>query len=145
MALRFDKLTLKSQEAVQRWVTPMTQAFEAKFPAIQLEHITTPTTDESTQKILAMFAANDPDGYAESALATARGKMIEPERVLCHAFAFAGSEDPVTPPSGAKEIAAAMPRGEFVTVPGGSHWCHMEVPSAVSEKLLEFLRRAAIG
>lgn len=49
-----------SQEAVQLWLNPMTQAFQAKYPNIQLEHITTPTTDESTQKILAMFAANDP-------------------------------------------------------------------------------------
>jgi multiple sugar transport system substrate-binding protein len=45
---------------VTRFLTPATQAFEAKYPNIQLEHITTPTTDETTQKILAMFAANDP-------------------------------------------------------------------------------------
>jgi pimeloyl-ACP methyl ester carboxylesterase len=100
---------------------------------------------ELVERFVTMFAANDPDGYAESALATARGRMVEPGRVLCHALAFAGAEDAVTPPTGAKEIAAAMPRGEFATVPGGSHWCHMEVPAAVSELLLGFLRRTAIG
>jgi 3-oxoadipate enol-lactonase len=96
-------------------------------------------------RFVSMFAANDPDGYAESALATARGRMLEPERVLCHALAFAGAEDAVTPVSGAKEIAAAMPRGEFATVPEGAHWCHMEVPAAVSDQLLGFLQRVAIG
>jgi 3-oxoadipate enol-lactonase len=100
---------------------------------------------ELVERFVTMFAANDPDGYAESALATARGRMLEPERVLCHALAFAGAEDPVTAPTAAKEIAAAMPRGEFATVPAGSHWCHMEVPEAVSQQLVDFLRRVAIG
>jgi 3-oxoadipate enol-lactonase len=100
---------------------------------------------ELVERFVAMFAANDPDGYAESALATARGGMLEPERVLCHALAFAGAEDAVTPPTAAKEIAAAMPRGEFATVAAGSHWCHMEVPEAVSDRLVDFLRRVAIG
>jgi multiple sugar transport system substrate-binding protein len=49
-----------SQDAVKRWLEPMTKVFEEKHPTIQLEHITTPNTDEATQKILAMFAANDP-------------------------------------------------------------------------------------
>jgi multiple sugar transport system substrate-binding protein len=70
-----------SQEAVQKWLNPMTQAFEAKFPNIQLEHITTPTTDESTQKILAMFAANDP-GEVLNLPATRDYKRVAVRKVL---------------------------------------------------------------
>lgn len=91
------------------------------------------------------FSANDPQGYAESALATARGTMLEPERILCPALAFVGALDAVTPPDASKEIAAAMPHGEFSTVPGGAHWCSIELPGKVSESLLRFLDSAAIG
>jgi ABC-type glycerol-3-phosphate transport system substrate-binding protein len=49
-----------NQDAIKRWLEPMTQRFEERNPNIKLEHITTPSTDESTQKILAMFAASDP-------------------------------------------------------------------------------------
>lgn len=100
---------------------------------------------ELVERFVGMFAANDAEGYAESALATARGAMLEPERILSHALAFAGALDAVTPPAASKEIAAAMPRGEYTTVPDGAHWCHMEVPDSVNDRLLGFLEHAAIG
>lgn len=92
-------------------------------------------------RLVEMLASNDPDGYAESALATARAAMVDPGRVRCPALAFAGAEDPVTPPTAAREIAEAMPRGELATIAGGAHWCLLEVGEAVNEVLLEFLRR----
>jgi 3-oxoadipate enol-lactonase len=98
-----------------------------------------------TDRFVSLFAASDPEGYAESCLATAAATMIEPERVGSPALAFAGALDPVTPPAASAEIAAAMPRGQFETVPEGAHWCHLELPGAVSECLLGFLGRAAIG
>lgn len=92
-------------------------------------------------RLVEMLESNDPRGYAESALATGRASMLDPERVECPALAFAGAEDPVTPVGAAEEIAAAMPRGEFAAVPGGAHWCLLEVPGAVTEVLLGFLDR----
>jgi 3-oxoadipate enol-lactonase len=91
------------------------------------------------------LAANDPDGYAESALATARGAMRTPEQVACPALAFAAAEDPVTPPESAREIAATMPRGRLATVPEGAHWCQVEAPEAVNDALLPFLRSVVTG
>jgi len=70
-----------SQDAVKRWLEPMTKVFEDKNPTIQLEHITTPTTDESTQKILAMFAANDP-GEVLNLPATRDYKRVAVRKVL---------------------------------------------------------------
>lgn len=100
---------------------------------------------ELIERFVELFVANDPEGYAESALATARGRMLEPDAIRCPALAFAGSEDPVTPPDASKEIAAAMPRGEFTTVADGAHWCQMELPEAVGDLLAEFLGRSGIG
>jgi 3-oxoadipate enol-lactonase len=93
----------------------------------------------------AFMDANEPEAYAESALATGRGAMRTPEGVGCPALAFAGVEDPVTPPESAREISEAMPEGRFATVPEGAHWCQIEAPQAVNDVLLPFLRSAATG
>jgi multiple sugar transport system substrate-binding protein len=70
-----------SQDHITRWLEPMTKAFEEKNPTIQLEHITTPDTNETTQKILAMFAANDP-GEVLNLPATRDYKRVAVRRVL---------------------------------------------------------------
>jgi 3-oxoadipate enol-lactonase len=100
---------------------------------------------ELIERFAELFVANDPEGYAESALGTARGRMLDPGAIHCPALAFAGSEDPVTPPEASKEVAAAMPRGEFTTVGDGAHWCQMELPEAVGDLLTGFLGRSGIG
>lgn len=100
---------------------------------------------ELISEFVESFSSQDPDGYAESALATARASMLEPESIRCPALAIAGAEDAVTPLDASKEIAAAMPHGEFTTVSGGAHWCLIELPEKVSERLLSFLRTAATG
>jgi 3-oxoadipate enol-lactonase len=91
----------------------------------------------------AMIEANDPDGYAESALATSRGRMIDPERLECPALALVGGLDQVTPPAAAEAIAAAIPRGRSETIPGAAHWCQVEAPGAVNDALLALMREHA--
>jgi 3-oxoadipate enol-lactonase len=93
--------------------------------------------------MLELIASNDPDAYAESALATGRGSMRDPDRVGCPVLAFCGAEDPVTPPSFAQAIADAVPRGEAATVDRCAHWCMLERPDAVSETVVAFLDRCA--
>jgi 3-oxoadipate enol-lactonase len=91
--------------------------------------------------MLALIASNDPEAYAESALATGAGSMRELERLECPVLAFAGSEDPVTPPAFAEAIAEAAPKGETAVVEGAAHWCMLERPQAVNETLFGFLDR----
>lgn len=95
--------------------------------------------------MVASIAASDPDGYAQSALATAEGRMAGLERLRCPVLAFAGGEDPVTPPAAAERIAATVPDGEAATIEGAAHWCMLEAPLEVSELLLQFLRRHQPG
>jgi 3-oxoadipate enol-lactonase len=92
-------------------------------------------------RFLAMIAANDPEGYAESALATMRGRMVDPERIGCPTLCAAGELDPVTPPGAARQMAAAIPGAECAVVAGAAHWCQIESPEAVNELLLAFLDR----
>lgn len=92
--------------------------------------------------MLAMIAANDPEGYAACAEATREGSMLEPEAIRCPTLALAGSEDAVTPPEFAAAIAAAVPGGERAIVDGAAHWCMLERPREVNETLFGFLDRA---
>jgi 3-oxoadipate enol-lactonase len=92
--------------------------------------------------LISLIASNDPDAYAEWALATGAGSMRDLARVACPLLAFAGDEDPVTPPALSREIAESAPHGEAVTVPGAAHWCMLERPRAVNETLGAFLERA---
>jgi 3-oxoadipate enol-lactonase len=93
--------------------------------------------------MLELIASNDPDAYAESALATGAGSMRDLDRVSCPVLAFCGAEDPVTPSSFAEAIAAAAPQGETATIEDAAHWCMLEKPGAVSATLLGFLDRSA--
>jgi 3-oxoadipate enol-lactonase len=95
--------------------------------------------------MLELIASNDPDAYAEWALATAAGSMRELDRLACPVLAFAGAADPVTPTSFAEAIAAAAPDGRATTVAEAAHWCMLERPVNVSELLLDFLATAAPG
>ena len=100
---------------------------------------------ELFERIAALIAANDPDAYAHSALATAESEMRDFGNVACAALALAGAEDAVGPPSAAEEIAASFARGSVETVPEGAHMCMLEVPAATTEILLRFLRAEATG
>ena len=91
--------------------------------------------------MLNLIAANEPDAYAACTDATRAGTMLEPERVRAPTLAFAGSEDPVTPPDFARAIAASVQQGESAEVEGAAHWCMLERPESVNEVLFGFLDR----
>ena len=44
-----------------------------------------------------------------------------------------GTEDTITPEAGCKTIAAAFPRGEYLSLPGLGHVPHIEAPETVNE------------
>lgn len=95
--------------------------------------------------MLELIASNDPAAYAESARATSAGEMRDPGKVGCPTLAFAGAEDPVTPPGFAGAIAAAIPGGESAVVAEAAHWCMLERPAAVNDVLFGFLDRTRPG
>jgi 3-oxoadipate enol-lactonase len=107
----------------------LTEAFRHERPAVH-------------GLLVALIAANDPAGYAEAALATARGSMLDPGHLACPALAFAGEHDAVGPPSEAEAIAAAIPSCELAILPGVAHWCQIETPGSVNEVMFAFLDRA---
>lgn len=56
------------------------------------------------------------------------------------ALVIAGDRDSFTPPRYAEEMAAALPLGELLMVPGGTHVVPLERRELVSERVEKFLR-----
>jgi 3-oxoadipate enol-lactonase len=110
-------------------LTGLTEAFRRELPAVH-------------GLLVALIGANDPASYAEAALATARGSMVNPGHLACPGLAFAGEHDAVGPPSEAEAIAAAIPSCELAILPGVAHWCQIEAPASVNDLLFGFLERA---
>ncbi len=88
-----------------------------------------------------MIVANDPEAYAECSAATAVATMERPEEIACPVLAFCGSEDPVTPPAAAAEIAEAVADGRTGIVEGAAHWCQIEDPEGTDRVLFRFLEK----
>lgn len=55
---------------------------------------------------------------------------------------LAGELDTITPPGPAREMAAAIPGGRFVEIPGSGHATPIERPKAVAAALGEFFRES---
>jgi len=87
------------------------------------------------------IASNHRESYALWAEATARGRIEGLERIACPLLAFCGSEDAVTPPAAARQLAEAAPDGHMQVIEGAAHWCMVESPAAVSGVLFGFLER----
>ncbi|GGI72674.1 alpha/beta hydrolase [Saccharopolyspora subtropica] len=59
------------------------------------------------------------------------------------ALVVVGEEDSLTPPEQARELAAALPAGELVTVPGAGHLVPLESPDAFADAVRSWLSRTA--
>ena len=57
----------------------------------------------------------------------------------------AGERDTFTPAFLAQEMARALPHGELLTVPGGTHVTPIEQPELVDGRVAEFLREKVLG
>ena len=55
------------------------------------------------------------------------------------ALVVVGEDDILTPPRYARALAAALPRGEVMLVPGAGHACFLETPKAFGDRVLRFL------
>jgi pimeloyl-ACP methyl ester carboxylesterase len=88
-------------------------------------------------------ASNPGERYARWAEATAQGRIEGLEALGCPLLAICGSEDPVTPPDAARELAAAAPQGAVELIEGAAHWCMIEAPEELTSALFRFLERHA--
>lgn len=60
-------------------------------------------------------------------------------RITAPTLVVVGEEDEITPPEGAREMAAAIPGAMFEEIPGAGHLANMENPEAFNEAIGRFL------
>lgn len=89
--------------------------------------------------MLELIASSNPEGYALSAEAAGRTEMEGLDELGCPVLALVGSEDAVTTPAAAEEIAAAARQGRAETLAGLAHWAMLEDTAAFNGVLFGFL------
>ncbi|SFR33681.1 alpha/beta fold hydrolase [Halogeometricum limi] len=80
--------------------------------------------------------------WEAQAAAVADYSLAEPYRVTTPTLVVHGLEDAVWPADRGRELADALPRGEFVGVEGAGHLVHVERSKPVNDELLGFLADA---
>lgn len=66
-------------------------------------------------------------------------------RIAVPTLVMVGSDDVVTPPDRARQMAQAIPGAEFAVVPGAGHLSPFEMPNAANVAIRKLLRRVESG
>jgi 3-oxoadipate enol-lactonase len=119
--------------------------------ASMTERLFSPSTREKhpemVQKVQETILSTPPVGVAaalrgmaqRSDMTSLLGEIRLPTLVLV------GEDDVITPPDEMRQMAQAIYRSEFVTIPHAGHLAPMEKPDAVSDVLRQFLRGLMVG
>ncbi|MFC6826906.1 alpha/beta fold hydrolase [Halopelagius fulvigenes] len=96
---------------------------------------------EAFEQIVEWRAEEDASRAAWEAQAAAveRFEADDLYEITAPALVVHGAEDAVWPVERGEELAADLPRGEFVPVEGAGHLAHVEASKVVNDELLRFL------
>lgn len=96
---------------------------------------------EKIEPILAVMGQTSPEGVAGAL----RGMAIRPDRrgdlgsIQVPTLVMVGEDDVISPPSEAREIAAALPHARLEVIPAAGHLAPYENPDAANDVILRFL------
>jgi pimeloyl-ACP methyl ester carboxylesterase len=87
-----------------------------------------------------MFLANDARAYALQCLALRDGCVCDDHRnIVCPTLLTVGDQDPVTPLSWQRQIAAAISNSHIRIIPGTAHMTMLEAPAVFNTVVMDFL------
>jgi 3-oxoadipate enol-lactonase len=87
-----------------------------------------------------MFLSNDARTYAQHCLALRDGDVRgDHARIACPTLLTVGDQDPVTPLSWQRQIAAGIPDSRIRIIPDTAHMTMLESPAVFNTVVLEFL------
>jgi 3-oxoadipate enol-lactonase len=87
------------------------------------------------------IAAHDAEGYARNCLALADSTAAPPEQIRCPVLIVTGEDDPVTPLSMGRQLAARVADARVESLPRCGHWPTIERPAECRRALRDFLER----
>lgn len=97
-------------------------------------------SDAQIELVCEIMSQLNEDGYEQAARMLASGDLLGdakhfngPTLVLC------GSEDTITPPGGARELAAALRSAQYQTIEGAGHASYIEQPEQFNAAVLKFI------
>lgn len=109
---------------MDRWLTP---AWRAANPQLW-------------RQIRDTVAATHPQGYIGCAQAISGFDFVPLlPSVRVPVLSLCGADDPAVPPSEGRRIAALVPGGRFVDIPGAMHFPNLEAPDLFNRVLLDWL------
>jgi 3-oxoadipate enol-lactonase len=82
----------------------------------------------------------NPEGYAQSCEALARAEKADHGRIECPALIVTGEDDPIAPPSIARELADKIRGAKTVILHRCGHWTPIEKVKECGTLLSDFLR-----
>jgi 3-oxoadipate enol-lactonase len=96
---------------------------------------------ELVARLRRLILANPPSGLRALLLAMATRTDTTPSlsRIAVPVLVLVGSEDALTPPAGARAMAARIPGARFEEIPGAGHLSNVEAPAAFGRALEAFL------
>ena len=133
-ANRLGVATRAEQEGTSRWLA------DSMLPNL-LGETTRRQRPEVVDELRALIEAQPADGvaWAQRAMA-ARPDSLETLRAFDRpSMVVVGAEDTITPPSAAREMAEALPRGELVELAGSGLMPSLEAPDALADAVLPWL------
>ena len=132
--------------------TPPPSWFVAEVLTIALPFDVLQNDDSTVEIVAALLADESPwsgDGRAGQIAADVAHQLIDEERaqrwpsIGCPCLVVAHEHDLLFPPRAGRAAAAAMPHGEFITIPGVSHGQVQEAAGTVKTAALEFFARTS--
>ena len=128
---------------IEQRIEDMTRLGPARLAEQRAKHLLSPgASPEAVERVRAAMASLTPDAYVQAVRMLAQGDLLAlAPRISGPTLVTSGTADLITPEASCRRIAAALPRGRYVPLPGLGHACYVENPRAFESALISFLQR----
>ena len=126
---------------IQQRIDDMTKLRPACLAEQRAKHLlSSGASSEAVERVRAAMACLEPKAYIQAVRMLAQGNLLAlAPRIPQPALVSSGTADLITPETSCRRIAAALPRGRYVPLPGLGHASYVESPRLFESALIPFL------
>jgi pimeloyl-ACP methyl ester carboxylesterase len=127
---------------IQQRIDDMTQSGPVRLAEQRAKHLlSSAASPEAIERVRAAMASLNPEAYIQAVRMLAQGDLLAlAPRVPRATLVMSGTADLITPEAQCRRIAAALPRGRYVSLAGLGHASYVEDSRAFEAALLPFLQ-----